>query len=175
MSSLWESTTKRTNHCCKVSTGSHHRHWVPNNTTLTAAALLPSCFLSTQEAASARGVGGWVCEVVSGEREGAGGHSLPLRQPGARCLGRDGRPHQGHQRPNPGGAEEDGVGGAGPPVDTPRIDTHNSLYMKMNMFHRTPQITSSYRAFYAFLYLYSKMYMWTLCYRLKINALLLYF
>lgn len=98
-------------------TGSHQRHWVSNVTTFSTTALLPSCFLSTQEVASACGVGGGVCEVMSGKREGTGGHSLPLRQPGARGLGRDGWPHQSHQRPNIGGAEEDGVGGAGPPVE----------------------------------------------------------
>lgn len=113
-----------------MSTASHQRYWVPNNTALTTEALLPSCFLSTQEVASARGVGGGVCEAVPGKREGAGGHSLPLRQPGARGLGGDGRPHQGHQRPNTGGAKEDGLGGAGTPVGT-HADTH--MYMKINM------------------------------------------
>lgn len=95
----------------KASTGR-----VPNVTTLTAATLLPSCFLSVQEAAAACGVGGRVREDVSGEGEGVGGHSLSLRQPGARRLGGAGGAHQGHQRANPGGAEEGGVGGAGPPV-----------------------------------------------------------
>lgn len=61
---------------------------------------------------------------MPGEAEGAGGHPLPVRQRGARGLGRDGRPHQDHQRADTGGAEEDGVGGAGPPVDT-ETDTHN--------------------------------------------------
>lgn len=97
--------------------------WAPD-ATLTTDALLPSCFLSTQEAAGARGVGGGVCEVVSGEIKGAGGNSLPLRQRGARGLGRDGRPHQGGQRADTGGAEEDGVGGAGPPVDTRMHNAH---------------------------------------------------
>lgn len=95
----------------KASTGH-----VPNVTTLTTATLLPSCFLSVQEAAVACGVGGRVCEDVSGKGEGVGGHSLSLRQPGARRLGGAGGAHQGHQRANPGGAEEGGVGGAGPPV-----------------------------------------------------------
>lgn len=54
---------------------------------------------------------------MPGKREGTGGHSLPLRQPGARGLGRDGRPHRSHQSPDIGGAEEDGVGGDGPPVE----------------------------------------------------------
>lgn len=87
-------------------------------TALTTPALLPSCFLSAQEVASASRVRGRLCEVVPCQREGTGGHSLPLCHPGAWGLGRDGRPHQGHQRANSGGAEEDGVGGAGPPVDT---------------------------------------------------------
>lgn len=78
--------------------------------------LLPSCFLSTQEAASARGVRGGLCEVVSGEREGAGDHPLPVRHPGARLLDGDGGPGKGHQGQNFGGAEEDDLGGAGPAV-----------------------------------------------------------
>lgn len=82
------------------------------------ATLLPSCFLSLQEAAAARGVRGGVCEVVSSQREGVGGHSLPLCHAGTGRLGRDRRPNQSHQGQNLGGAEEDGVGGAGPPVDT---------------------------------------------------------
>lgn len=67
---------------------------------------------------------------MSGEIEGAGGHSLPLRQRGARGLGGNGRPHKGRQRSDPGGAEEDDLGGAGPPVDT-RTDTHNGLYREI--------------------------------------------
>lgn len=111
-------TTKYTNHCCKVSIASHHMHLFLNITTLTTTALLPSCFLSTQEVAYACGVRGGACEVVSGKGEGAGGHSLPLRQPGARGLDRDRWPHPGHKRANIGRAEEGGVGGAGPTVDT---------------------------------------------------------
>lgn len=81
--------------------------------------MLPSCFLSTQEAVL--GVRGGVCEVISCQREGTGGHSLPLRQPGARRLGGDGRPHQSRQGANSGRAEEDRLGGAGPPVKKHQI------------------------------------------------------
>lgn len=102
----------------RVSTGSHRRYWVPNITSLTTATLLPSCFLSTQEVASARGVGGGVCEDVSGKRERAWGRTLPLYHPGAWHLDRDRRPDQGHQRPYTGRAEEDCLGWTGPPVVT---------------------------------------------------------
>lgn len=100
-----------------MTTGSHQKYWAPYITALTTTVLLPSCFLSTQEVVFACGGGGRDREVVSGKREGTRGHSLPLRQPGARILGRDRGPHKGHQRQNTRGAEKDGLGGAGPPVD----------------------------------------------------------
>lgn len=120
-------TTKYRNHCCKVSIASHHMHLFLNITTLTTTVLLPSCFLSTQEVASASGVRGGVCEVVSGEGEGTGGHSLPLCQPGARGLDRDRWPHPAHKRSDIGRAEEGGVGGARPTVDR-HTQTHTNAH-----------------------------------------------
>lgn len=119
--------------CChvvlsKVKTSVVQRSCAPNITKPTAhtAELLPSCFLSTQEVSSARGVGGRVREVVSGQSEGAGGRPVSVRQRGAGGLGRTRRPHQGHQGAHPGGAEEDRVGGAGPAVDTHRNTQNNT-------------------------------------------------
>lgn len=142
-----------------------YRHRVPNITTLTTAVLLPSCILSTQEAASARGVGGGVCEIVSGQREGVGGHSLPLCQPGARCLGRDRWPHQGHQRPNTGWAEENCLGGAGPPVDT-HTQTQNKCVAE---HHKTSHIMFLCNYIYAQTQKYTYGHLNS--FRLKINAL----
>lgn len=63
---------------------------------------------------------------------------MPLRQPGARVLGRDRGPHQGNQRQNTRGAEEDGLGGAGPPVDK---HTHWPT-RKLNMKRSTVKYTN---------------------------------
>lgn len=43
-------------------------------------------------------------------------------------MGGDRGAHQDHQRANPGGAEEGGVGGAGPPVKCSRATEKNNCH-----------------------------------------------